>query len=281
VTAFSPITFSQSARELWENHIRESNTQFYMKEVPLRFSFVTWNVASRDPSNDLILDLANCFRVPVAPVDMVVIALEEIDMSFKSVVTGNSSACDRWIELLNMARSIVGDCAYDIVAKNSVGGVFCAALVRTDIFPALDDCQIRTIKLGANGMLANKAAVVFQWGIGEATFAVICCHLAPHDQNWEQRNTQWHELVSDLDDNIDYVVFMGDLNYRIEVTYEKCVELIRAKNLSELIAHNRLNITDRIDPLIGTVFSLRVAPHALGSGLMIGYLSRRTFRIIT
>jgi endonuclease/exonuclease/phosphatase family metal-dependent hydrolase len=254
VTALSPIITVGSARELWETHIRENNSQFYVKEVPLRFSFLTWNVANRNPSNDLILDLAKCFRVPAAPVDMVVIALEEIDMSFKSVVTGSSSAGDRWTELLLMAKTLVGDCEYDLVASDSMGGVYCAALVRTDIFPAVKSSQIRTIKLGANGMLANKAAVVFQWSIGEATLAVICCHLAPHDQNWEQRNNQWHELVGDLDDNIDYVVFMGDLNYRIEVTYEKCIEMIRTKNLAELKAHDQLNITHQNDALIGTFY---------------------------
>jgi hypothetical protein len=51
-----------------------------------------WNVGSREPSNELILDLAKLFA---SPVDVVIIRLDEIDMSLKSVVSGNSSNTDR------------------------------------------------------------------------------------------------------------------------------------------------------------------------------------------
>jgi endonuclease/exonuclease/phosphatase family metal-dependent hydrolase len=250
VSLLSPVTTSLLARELWETCIRDMNSQFYVKEAPLRFSFLTWNVGNHDPTNDLVVDLAKCFRVPAAPVDMVLIALEEIDMSFKSIMTGSSAACERWTDILTIAKTLIGNAEYEIAARDSMGGVFCAAIVRKDIFPALKNYQIRTVKLGANGMLANKAAVVFQWAIGEATLAVICCHLAAHDQNWEHRNSQWHELVGDLDENIDYVAFMGDLNYRIEVTYERCLDLVRAKSLAELIPRDQLFITRQNDPLI-------------------------------
>jgi hypothetical protein len=220
--------------------------------MPLKCSFLTWNVASREPSNDLILDLARSFRVPASPVDVLIVGLEEIDMSFKSVVTGNSSNSDRWTEFLSMAKTLISDGQFDVVASHSMGGVYCAALIRQPIIPLLRDVEIWATKLGANGMLANKAAVMFRCTIGEASLASIACHLSPHDQNWEQRNGQWHELVSQLDGNIDYIIFMGDLNYRIDMTYEKCINLINSRNLAELIASDQLQRTRQTDPIIGT-----------------------------
>jgi hypothetical protein len=100
-------------------------------------------------------------------------------------------------------------------------------------------------------MLANKAAVVFECTIGETSFASIVCHLSPHDQNWEQRNSQWHELVGNMNNNLDYFVFMGDLNYRIGVSYEKCLDLIKERCLADLFAHDQLQATRQSDPIIG------------------------------
>jgi hypothetical protein len=123
VTALSPVVVNAAARETWEARIRESNTQFYVKEIPLRISFLTWNVASREPPKELVLDLAKAFRMPSSAVDIVVIGLEETDMSFKSVVTGNSSSAERWTELLGTAKMAVGDAQFDLVASCSMGGV--------------------------------------------------------------------------------------------------------------------------------------------------------------
>jgi endonuclease/exonuclease/phosphatase family metal-dependent hydrolase len=250
-TGLYPIITSTAARDVWETGLREQNTQFYLREVPLRISFLTWNVASRDPSNDLIRDLSRIFRVPAASVDIIIIGFEEIDMSFKSVVTGSSSASDRWTEILTMAKNLVSDSTFDLIASESMGGVYCAALSRTGMFPPARNGHIRALKLGANGMLANKAAVVFNCSIGETSLVSITCHLAPHDQNWEQRNSQWHELVEDLTESADFIVIMGDLNYRIVRTYEQCIELVKQGRLDELFACDQLHSTQQVDNIIG------------------------------
>lgn len=252
-TSLYPVVLNDSAREIWEARVREQNTQFYMKEIPLRFSFLTWNVASREPTVDVVPDMARAFRVPAASADIIVIGLEEIDMSFKSMVTGNSSACDKWGDIVQQAKKDAG-VDYKVVASESMGGVYCGALVRQDLFPEVRDCHITTIKLGANGMFANKAAVLFRWKIGEASLVAICCHLAPHDQNWEQRNNQWHEIVERLGPNVDYIIFLGDLNYRIAVTYEQCKEMIAQGKLAELLEKDQLKTTQKTDPIIGKFY---------------------------
>ena len=252
-TALSPVVLNDAAKEIWETKIKEQNTQFYMKEVPLRFSFLTWNVASREPTVDVVPDMARAFRVPAANADIIIIGLEEIDMSFKSMVTGNSSACDKWADIVQQAEKAV-NIDYKVVASESMGGVYCGALVRKDIYPEVRDCHITTIKLGANGMFANKAAVLFRWKIGEASLVAICCHLAPHDQNWEQRNNQWHEIVERLGPNVDYIIFLGDLNYRIAVTYEQCKEMIAQGKLAELLEKDQLKTTQKTDPIIGKFY---------------------------
>ncbi|KAH0788230.1 Endonuclease/Exonuclease/phosphatase family protein [Histomonas meleagridis] len=245
----SPITVDKSYYEIWKKHIIDKNEQFYYKSTTLRVHFLTWNVGSREPNSEVLSDLSRIFRAPASQADIVVVALEEIDMSFKSVVTGNSSNSDKWADHIKQAQSMSDTEGFDIIAHQSMGGVFCCALVRKGISSQIHDHQIVTKKLGANGMLANKAVVFFRWTIGSATFVTICCHLAAHDQNWEQRNSQWHEIIEDMKD-VDYIIFMGDLNYRIVTTYEKCIEYIQRGKLSDLSDMDQLHTTQKTDEII-------------------------------
>ncbi|OHT16582.1 Endonuclease/Exonuclease/phosphatase family protein [Tritrichomonas foetus] len=255
-TALSPIILDPEAQTYWETNIFQENTQFYIKGDPIKISFLTWNVASGEPDSTVIPYLNRIFSVPASSTDIVIIALEEIDMSMKSVVTGNTRASNNWkeyIEKVNIKNS------YKMINCESLGGVFCAALVKNNMADLLSNNTITTKKLGANGMLANKAAVILKFTIGKLTgqlekfntsICVITCHLAPHEQNLEQRNSQWHEIVSDLEP-FDYVVCMGDLNYRISLNYEACVDLINKKNISELLSKDQLLVVRTTDNVIG------------------------------
>lgn len=250
----SPLVLNREfpeAKTIWKNKSLEINTQFYIKKVPLRFNFLTWNVGSKEPKEEeaILDDLSKIFSVPYASADFVVVALEEIDMSVKSVVTGNSANCKKWGEHILKAATRFNDEEFDMLYNQSLGGVCCCALVRRGLHPKLISSNIEMKKLGANGMLANKAAVVFSWKIGYGSFSAICCHLAAHDGNCEQRNMQWHEIVQGLDKD-DYNIFMGDLNYRINRPRDVCLNMIKEKNLHDLYKFDQLKITQESgDPI--------------------------------
>lgn len=246
-TALSPIILDTETQKIWEKNIFDKNTQFYMKASPLRISFLTWNVASGEPDVSVLPYLSQAFRVPSSETDIVLIALQEIDMSMKSVVTGNTKASTDWRNLINQVTTKNN---FSVVATDSIGGVFCIALVKNSFSSLISNASITAKKLGASGMLANKAALYFRFTLGSNTsFCVISCHLAPHDQNWEQRNSQWHEILADLEPT-DYVVFMGDLNYRIGLDYDSVISLVKDKKLKELINRDQLSITRKSDNVI-------------------------------
>ncbi|OHS99993.1 Endonuclease/Exonuclease/phosphatase family protein [Tritrichomonas foetus] len=251
-TLLFPIILDDKARKIWEERTLTLNSSFYIKEVPIRINYLTWNVASKSPTSEVLDDLSKIFSTPVAPADIVVIALEEIEMSVKSVVTGNSHNCEKWTESIKNATSMNNNEQFDVVQYQSMGGVYCCGLVRHSLAPLISQSSLHVKKLGANGMLANKAAVIFRWRIGLSSFSAICCHLAAHDQNWEQRNTQWHEIVEGLKED-DYISFMGDLNYRINTTYEDCISKVKEeRDLKYLYGLDQLHETQTNDKIIGS-----------------------------
>lgn len=247
-TALSPIILDSETQKIWEKNIFDKNTQFYIKSFPLRISLLTWNVASGDPDTTVLPYLSQAFRVPASETDIVLIALQEIDMSMKSVVTGNTKASTDWRNIINQVTTKAD---FNVVATDSIGGVFCIALVKSSFTSLITNSSITAKKLGASGMLANKAALYFRFNLGyQTSFCIISCHLAPHDQNWEQRNSQWHEIMADLEPT-DYVIFMGDLNYRIALDYDTVISYVKNKNLKDLINEDQLTITRKNDNVIG------------------------------
>ena len=250
-TTLTPIVFTERAKSIWEKRSMELNTGFYIKEVPIRINFLTWNVASKEPTSEVLDDLSKIFNTPVAPADVVIVALEEIDMSVKSIMTGNSQYCEKWTEAIRKATNVNGNEPFEVIQYQSMGGVYCCGLARKAIVPLLSQPSIHVKKLGANGMLANKAAVIFRYKIGMTSLSSICCHLAAHDQNWEQRNNQWHEIAEDLKDD-DYISFMGDLNYRINTTYEDCIAKVEkeTRDLKYLYDRDQLHETQLKDEII-------------------------------
>lgn len=246
-TGLSPIAIDNETKNIWEKNVMDINTQFYVKQLPIRISFLTWNVASFEPDTSVIPYLSQAFRVPAAEADIVVIALQEIDMSMKSVVTGNTRAAANWQTLITQASTKE---SFESIGNQSIGGVFCAAFVKAELKKYVSNVSITTKKLGANGMLANKAALYLRMNIGQMKLCVILCHLAPHAQNLEQRNTQWHEIIADVE-NVDYAVFAGDLNYRITLDYDSVLEHVQKKNLTDLLSKDQLKNVLKTDNVIG------------------------------
>ena len=246
-SALSPIILNNEAKEIWEKNAFKINSQFYMDTKNLRISLLTWNVASGEPNDQIVPYLKKVFNVPAAANDIIIIALQEIDMSMKSVVTGNSKATNNWKDYIDKANK---EEEYKLFNYESMGGVFSAILIKKELCGLVKDCNMSSKKLGANGILANKAAVILRLKICEASFCFIACHLAPHAQNYEQRNSQWHEIINDLEDS-DYVIFMGDLNYRISLDYETTLSLINSNEIHNLLTQDQLYQVRQTDSIIG------------------------------
>ena len=255
-TSLLPITSRATSTKVWHKSVKHQNTQFYIDQIPLRFSFLTWNVASRKASNEVLSDLIKVFHVPAALNDLIFIAFEEIDMSMKSVVTGSTNATGKWYDSLISAQAQESD-RYELLAYGSLGGVFGAILVRKSIKARIPIKvhPISTIKLGAAGMLCNKGALLIPLTIAEMNMMAIFAHLAPHDPNWDQRDEQFHEIIQRVSEieaqtsiHFDYVSLMGDLNYRIsDTTYADTLKAINEHRTAELFEKDQLRISMQRD----------------------------------
>lgn len=92
---------------------------------------------------------------------------------------------------------------------------------KNDLVPYISGLASRTCATGVGNVVGNKGAVVFMLQICHTNVAFVCSHLAAHHAqvHLEERNTQYKDIlkaVPDILTKMDHVIWVGDLNYRID-----------------------------------------------------------------
>ena len=250
----SPVVLSETAKAMWESSVFHNNFSFFATKETARLSFLTWNVAGNHPTKETKSEFERVFSGPVVSSDLVYIAIEELEMSVKSVVTGSSGFSDSWAELIKSAPLIGENPDYELSFVENVGTLFVAVLVKKSMSDIIKIGTPQIIKFGAGGLLANKAAILLPVTLGEAKVNIASCHLSAGAQDVEVRNQQVLEILNSVGDNVDYLFLVGDLNYRINLSYEEALDFIKRQNITALLEYDQLGIERRKGKKLGELF---------------------------
>ena len=113
---------------------------------------------------------------------------------------------------------------------------------------------------------AQKGAVSIRFELLSKEFCFICSHLEAHDYNIDIRIRQYNQVVENhrYKSNVhptllshDYIIWMGDLNFRLEgpdLNFDNIVEDISSGNVEKLFQYDQLR-KSRINKLAFDVFS--------------------------
>ncbi|PAN32612.1 hypothetical protein PAHAL_5G499800 [Panicum hallii] len=176
-----------------------------------------------------------------------------------------------------------------IVSKQMVG-IFLTVWVRRGLRKCVQNLKVSTVGVGAMGYIGNKGAVSVSMSIYQTMFCFVCSHLTAGEKPGDvhKRNADVHEihrrtrfpapgdqkLLRDIHDH-DRIFWLGDLNYRLDVSYERAHELISTTSWSKLAEMDQL----KCELKKGRAFDgwtegvLEFAPtykYALSSGKYIG-----------
>ncbi|GAB2271616.1 Inositol polyphosphate phosphatase, catalytic domain ues [Dionaea muscipula] len=141
-----------------------------------------------------------------------------------------------------------------IVSKQMVG-IFLTIWVRRDLRKHIQNLKVSTVGVGVMGYFCNKGSVSVSMSIYQTLFCIICTHLTSGDKEGDEikRNSDVHEihrrtlfrpastfgLPKSIHDH-ERIIWLGDLNYRINLPYEKTRELISKKQWSKLVMWDQL-----------------------------------------
>ncbi|KAF8116326.1 hypothetical protein N665_0019s0007 [Sinapis alba] len=148
--------------------------------------------------------------------------------------------------------------AYVRIVSKQMVGVFLTIWVRRSLRKHISNLSVSTVGVGIMGYIGNKGSVSVSMSIYQTPFCFLCSHLSSgeKDTDHQKRNDDVREIhrrtlfhphssnTSVLPRSIrdhERIIWLGDLNYRINLSYEKTHELIARKEWQRLLENDQLS----------------------------------------
>lgn len=242
-----PMIGDQEAEAAWKRRSEFVNIPFYTTPRQVSACFLSWNVEQRPPDESTPKFIQFLFDKGI---DIIVISLQEIDFSAKAVLLGESKRRSDWLHVFDVASH---DVNYETILSENIGGVYLGILIKNSLDYSVTAKLVDKLRLGGSGLAANKSAVCAVLDVSGVSIGVSAVHLAPHVGNIEVRNGQLEKTIAAFGETrLDYHVVLGDLNYRIDNTYEDTLAKIESKDLKSLLEKDQLIELMRSHPLLRT-----------------------------
>ncbi|KAJ3705625.1 hypothetical protein LUZ61_009330 [Rhynchospora tenuis] len=162
-----------------------------------------------------------------------------------------------------------GDSRYCLVASKQMVGIFLTIWVRSEIRDDIKNIKVSCVGRGLMGYLGNKGSISISMSVHQTSFCFVCCHLTSGEKEGDEvrRNCDVYEILkktrfprmqtaNDVKSpqtilEHDRVIWLGDLNYRIALSYHSAKALVEMHNWKQLLEKDQL----RIERRFGRVFS--------------------------
>ncbi|KZV22528.1 hypothetical protein F511_09050 [Dorcoceras hygrometricum] len=157
-----------------------------------------------------------------------------------------------------------GQSRYCLVASKQMVGIFLTVWTRRDLRDAVSNLKVSCVGRGLMGYLGNKGSISISMSLHQTSFCFICSHLTSGEKEGDEqrRNSDVMEILRKTrfprvhalgNDNSpqtilehDRIIWLGDLNYRIALSYRCAKALVEMRNWRALLENDQYsNNSDR------------------------------------
>ncbi|CAH9133616.1 unnamed protein product [Cuscuta epithymum] len=155
---------------------------------------------------------------------------------------------------------VSGDLDYNLIASKQMVGIFLSIWARKELVPHIAHLRVSCVGTGIMGYLGNKGCISISMSVHKTSFCFVCCHLSSGEKGGDElrrnsdvaeilRNTQFprickipdHPFPLNIIDH-DRIIWMGDLNYRISLSYEETRSMLEDNDWDFLLEKDQLNM---------------------------------------
>ncbi|KAI3506786.1 hypothetical protein L1887_21350 [Cichorium endivia] len=146
---------------------------------------------------------------------------------------------------------------YSLVASKQMVGIYLTVWVKSDLRESVRNMKVSCVGRGLMGYLGNKGSISISMSLHQTSFCFICSHLTSGQKEGDEvrRNSDVMEILRKtrfpgenspqtiLDH--DRIIWLGDLNYRIALSYRSAKALVEKRNWRALLENDQLRIEHR------------------------------------
>ncbi|KAJ2391300.1 Inositol-1,4,5-trisphosphate 5-phosphatase 1, partial [Coemansia sp. RSA 2603] len=234
---------------------------------PVRGMLCTYNVHGRAYDGRALGSWLAMPRTLAERPDFVAVAFQEIvPLDVQSVVSADASNRRTWeralaAEINRQHRRALGDQApgeYALVASEQLVGVALLFFAHDALLPSIHGLQMAKHKTGLGGMAGNKGCVAMHVMLNDTSVCLVAAHLAAGATSVAERNADYHSIRRNLRfrhgrliDDHDCTLWLGDLNYRIDLPNDQARLLVAQGQPASLMLYDQLSM----QMAAGSVFS--------------------------
>lgn len=214
----------------------------------LKLYFVTWNVATKYPEQDLCQLLGlNHFVTSRQLPDVYIVGLQEVKSQPQNIVLDIFFE-DPWTKSF---REALKEFDYVKLKTQRLQGLVLNVFCLRKHLIHIRSIDTQYTKTGFGGMWGNKGAVSVRFNIYGVNICLVNVHLTPHDHLLADRISDYNTIIKEHLYNVpnstniffhDYVFWFGDLNFRL-------ADGLTATDIDALVKKNQFDILLEKDQL--------------------------------
>ncbi|KAI3747375.1 hypothetical protein L6452_09829 [Arctium lappa] len=149
---------------------------------------------------------------------------------------------------------------YSLIKSKQMVGIFVTIWVKKELIPHIGHLRTSCISRGILGYLGNKGCISVSMTFKQTNFCFVCSHLASGEKEGDElrrnldvieilKSTQFPKICrtpnSKVPDKIldhDRIIWLGDLNYRIALSYHETKKLLEQNDWDALLNKDQLKI---------------------------------------
>lgn len=230
------------------NNQKPANNTFKISDLNIFIG--SWNVAGKDfPENFSLIQWLFPKENMQLP-DLYVIGFQEIcNLNAKNIViSSNTHKVDNWKNIVSYNLNQLGK--YALVKCLDLVGLFVLVFVKDEFCEFIRNIETASLRTGLYGTLGNKGSCLIRFEFDEVSLVFCCSHLKAGSSHANSRTSEISEILNknfalknykEMKFNEHDVQFIfGDLNFRIDLDLNNCLEFIKSGYLETLFLYDQL-----------------------------------------
>ncbi|GAA5932015.1 uncharacterized protein JCM15063_001101 [Sporobolomyces koalae] len=205
--------------------------------------------------------------------ELLVFSFQELDLTTEAMLRYTPYREEAWREAIDAAMA-TRRAEYEWLESKQLVGMLTIVYARKDIRKHISNISTASLATGFLGLMANKGVVGLRLRYKDTPITLLNSHLAAFSSQVQQRNAQFRDIVSqlkfphvegeardawtpnlNLNENVEtlqgegwdvsetaVLIWVGDLNYRLELPRKEVEHLIKNKAHERLAAYDQLHI---------------------------------------